>query len=109
MHKRATRINKAIRCRKASEWFTTEDIDLDAHIFGKATQTSAIISEMKRAGLLEAKRNPNNKRASLYKKLKGANAFLDQRISKAKPASFSELIAEQHLNLDMLSKKQEAA
>lgn len=109
MHKRATRINKAIRCRPNNKWFTTDEIDLDAHILGKAQQTSAILSEMKLEGLLETKQHPDNKRASLYRKLKGANEFLDRRIAKAKPATDKELVREMQKNIDVLKIKELAA
>ncbi len=94
-YKKATRINRAIRCRNSREWFATEDIDLDAFIFFKNGQSSAILSEMvKDHDLLDRKPHPEKRRAFLYRKKAGANAFLDARIKKSSFASKQDILDE---------------
>lgn len=107
MQKRATRINRAIKCRRRGSWFTTNDIDEDANIPMIASQTSAILSEMARNDVIEKKKVPG-KKAALWKKLKGADEYLEKRIKKAKPASLTEQKLEVAAWMDII-KAREAA
>jgi hypothetical protein len=105
MDKKATRINRAIRCMPGNKWFDTEMIDKHAFICARASQSSAIISEMWRNDLLLRADHPTNTRAGLYRKTKAANAWLDNRLAKAKPAKTEELIREFKANIDILESK----
>ena len=93
MQRRATRINKAILCRRMKSWFTTADIDEDANIPMIASQTSAILSEMATQGVAEKKKLPGVK-AAQWRKLHGADEYLKRRIAKSRPASLSEQMEE---------------
>ena len=93
MQRKSTRIQKAILSMSAAKWWSSKDIDIEAHMIG-TNQSSSVINDLRRKNLLDQRQHPENKRQKQYRKIKETNPYLREKIAKAKDATTSELLAE---------------